>query len=102
MSERRSSTICAVVERPDHHCGDDVVYASHLCPNAFNTWPPIRDTSEVKGSNSARGTIRPTNRDWHGSCSSFGAGESKNGDGEEIGNAVVKFGLLESRRRTTL
>ena len=25
MSERRSITICAVVERPDHHCGDDLV-----------------------------------------------------------------------------
>ena len=25
MSERRSDTICAVVERPDHHCGDDLV-----------------------------------------------------------------------------
>ena len=24
-SERRSSTICAVVERPDRHCGDDFV-----------------------------------------------------------------------------
>ena len=24
MSERRSNTICAVVERPDHHCGDDL------------------------------------------------------------------------------
>ena len=25
MSERRSKTICAVVERPDRHCGDDLV-----------------------------------------------------------------------------
>ena len=25
MSEHRSNTICAVVERPHHHCGDDVV-----------------------------------------------------------------------------
>ena len=25
MSERRSKTICAVVERPDHHFGDDLV-----------------------------------------------------------------------------
>ena len=25
MSEHRSSTICAVVERPDHHYGDDLV-----------------------------------------------------------------------------
>ena len=25
MSERRSNTICAVVERPDRHCGDDLV-----------------------------------------------------------------------------
>ena len=25
MSERRSNTICAVVERPDHYCGDDLV-----------------------------------------------------------------------------
>ena len=25
MSERRSNTICAVVESPDHHCGDDLV-----------------------------------------------------------------------------
>ena len=25
MSERRLSTICAVVERPDHHCGDDLI-----------------------------------------------------------------------------
>ena len=25
MSERRSNTIRAVVERPDHHCGDDLV-----------------------------------------------------------------------------
>ena len=33
-SERRSSTICAVVERPDHHCGDDLVYVFvlKLCP----------------------------------------------------------------------
>ena len=26
MSERRPSTICAVVEQPDHHCGEDLVY----------------------------------------------------------------------------
>ena len=26
MSERRSSTICAIVERSDHRCGDDFVY----------------------------------------------------------------------------
>ena len=26
MSERRSSTICAVVKRPDYHCGDDLVF----------------------------------------------------------------------------
>ena len=25
MSKRISSTICAVVERPDRHCGDDLV-----------------------------------------------------------------------------
>ena len=25
MSERRSSTICAVIERTDHHCDDDLV-----------------------------------------------------------------------------
>ena len=25
MSERRSSTICAVIERPDHHCGNALV-----------------------------------------------------------------------------
>ena len=25
MCERRSSTVCAVVERLDHHCGDDLV-----------------------------------------------------------------------------
>ena len=25
MSERRSGTLCAVVKRPDHHCGDDRV-----------------------------------------------------------------------------
>ena len=25
MSKRRSSTICVVVERPVHHCGDDLV-----------------------------------------------------------------------------
>ena len=25
MSERRSSIVCAVVEGPDHHCGDDLV-----------------------------------------------------------------------------
>ena len=25
MNERRSNTICAVVGRPDHHCGDDLV-----------------------------------------------------------------------------
>ena len=31
MSERRSSTICAVVKRPDHHCGDDLVH--HKCQN---------------------------------------------------------------------
>ena len=25
MSDRRSNTICAVVERPDHHCGHNLV-----------------------------------------------------------------------------
>ena len=25
MSERRSNTICELVERPDHHCDDDLV-----------------------------------------------------------------------------
>ena len=30
MNERRSNTMCAVIERPDHHCGDDLVY-SQLC-----------------------------------------------------------------------
>ena len=30
MSELGSSTLCAVVDRPDHHCGDDVVIAP-LC-----------------------------------------------------------------------
>ena len=39
MSERRWSTICAVVERPDHHCGDDLVIVcfSTLIPKA-NYW----------------------------------------------------------------
>ena len=27
MSEHRSNTVCAVVEWPDHHCGDDLVMA---------------------------------------------------------------------------
>ena len=31
ISEHRSSTICMVVERPDHHCGDDLVFSS--CTN---------------------------------------------------------------------
>ena len=26
MGGRRSSTITVVVERPDHHCGDDLVF----------------------------------------------------------------------------
>ena len=30
LSERRSNTICAVVERPDHHCGDDRVNVTKL------------------------------------------------------------------------
>ena len=31
MTERRSSTICAVVERPNHHCVDDhVAIAEHV------------------------------------------------------------------------
>ena len=30
MSDNRSSTICVVIERPDHHCGDDLVcYTIH-------------------------------------------------------------------------
>ena len=28
MSERRSSTACMAVERPDHHCGDDLISLS--------------------------------------------------------------------------
>ena len=43
MSERRSNTICAVVERPDYYCGDDLVHlelvlvrfgVAHLIPVA--------------------------------------------------------------------
>ena len=34
MSERRLSTVCAVVERPDHYSGDDLVvspfYTLHM------------------------------------------------------------------------
>ena len=30
-SERRSNTICAVVEWPDHHCGDDLVSFASVC-----------------------------------------------------------------------
>ena len=30
MSERRSSKICAVVERVDRHCGDDLVFPLRL------------------------------------------------------------------------
>ena len=30
MSGRKSNTICAVVQRPDHHCGDDLVLISHF------------------------------------------------------------------------
>ena len=26
MSDRRSNAICAVIERPDHHCDDDLVF----------------------------------------------------------------------------
>ena len=36
MSERRSTTICAVAERPDHHCGDDLVQPVAIeCLGAF-------------------------------------------------------------------
>ena len=33
MNEHRSSTlrICGVVERPDHHCGDDLVNIVTVC-----------------------------------------------------------------------
>ena len=34
MSERGSSTICSVVERPDHHCGDDLVLQKWRCATA--------------------------------------------------------------------
>ena len=30
MSERRSSTVCAVVERPDHHYGDDLAILGEI------------------------------------------------------------------------
>ena len=30
MRERRSNRISAVVEQPDHHCGDDLVYTFDL------------------------------------------------------------------------
>ena len=47
MSERRSSTMCVVVERPDHHCGDDLVIiiivtdtaAGGRCDMVFSGWP---------------------------------------------------------------
>ena len=37
ISKRRSSTIYAVVERPDHHCGDDLVNASE-CRSLVFCW----------------------------------------------------------------
>ena len=30
MSKRRSKTICAVIERHDHHCGGDLVSYTHV------------------------------------------------------------------------
>ena len=30
MSKSKSSTICAVVKRPDHHCDDDLVLKNLL------------------------------------------------------------------------
>ena len=33
ISERRSNTICAVVERPDHHFGDDLVWGNNSVPS---------------------------------------------------------------------
>ena len=36
-SEHRSSTICAVVERPDRHCGDDLVIKDRRGPNRKGT-----------------------------------------------------------------
>ena len=35
MSGRRSNTIYAVVERPDRHCGDDLVLA---CDRFVDIW----------------------------------------------------------------
>ena len=32
MSERRSGTICAIVERPDHHCEHDLVHYCRSMP----------------------------------------------------------------------
>ena len=37
MSERRSSTICAVVKRPGRHCGDDLVLLFCLFQRRFCT-----------------------------------------------------------------
>ena len=31
MTEYRHSTICVVIEWPDHHCGDDLVYVLMCC-----------------------------------------------------------------------
>ena len=36
MSERRSSKICVVVKRPDHHCGDDLVILPWLHLDAMS------------------------------------------------------------------
>ena len=30
MSEHKSSTLCVVIERPDHHCRDDLVHFWHI------------------------------------------------------------------------
>ena len=37
MSERRLRTICAVIERPEKHCGDDLVF--HI--KFVVEWQPI-------------------------------------------------------------
>ena len=36
-SERTSGTICAVVERPDHQCDDDLVRQLATCLNPHST-----------------------------------------------------------------
>ena len=54
MSERRSSTICAIVERPDQHCGDDFVILFYIFIGAFLLQSTIEKLQEQMKQNAKK------------------------------------------------